>query len=63
MLTLATLLFLQTSLFTPVTTGPVVTNGGDSRSVNWFDFDRDSDLDLFISNGKKGGENNFFYLN
>ncbi|MBN8707410.1 MAG: VCBS repeat-containing protein [Bacteroidetes bacterium] len=63
MFTIFSLLFLQTSLFTPVTTGPVVTNGGDSRSVNWFDFDRDSDLDLFISNGKKDGENNFFYLN
>lgn len=57
------LLILQTPLFTPITDSPVTTMGGDSRSVNWFDFDQDQDLDLFISNGKEGGENNFFYLN
>ncbi|MCK6600602.1 MAG: FG-GAP-like repeat-containing protein [Bacteroidetes bacterium] len=57
------LLLIQVPLFSKITESPVTTMGGDSRSVNWFDFDRDQDLDLFISNGKDGGENNFFYLN
>ncbi len=42
----------------------VVSNAaGDSRSVNWVDIDNDRDLDLFVSNGKEGGENNFLYIN
>ncbi len=42
---------------------PVVEDGGDSRAVNWIDYDNDGDLDLFITNGPRLGENNFFYEN
>jgi enediyne biosynthesis protein E4 len=53
----------STPIFTKVTTGPVVTTPGDSRSVNWIDVDNDGDLDLFITNGLQGGQNNMLYLN
>lgn len=53
--------FSQT--FTKITTGPVVTMPGDSRSVNWVDANNDGKLDLFISNGKAGGQNNSLFLN
>lgn len=49
--------------FTKITTGPVVTTAGDSRSVNWVDVNNDGFTDLFISNGKAGGQNNTLYLN
>jgi hypothetical protein len=49
--------------FTKVTTGAVVTTPGDSRSVNWVDINNDNLLDLFISNGKAGGQNNMLYRN
>ncbi len=51
------------AIFNKITDSPVVTTPGDSRSVNWVDIDNDNDLDLFISNGKSGGENNFLYKN
>ncbi len=50
-------------IFSTVLNSPVVTTPGDSRSVNWIDIDGDQDLDLFISNGPQGGEDNFLYLN
>lgn len=49
--------------FTKITTGPVVTSPGDSRSVNWVDVNNDGLTDLFISNGKEGGQNNSLFLN
>jgi hypothetical protein len=49
--------------FTKITTGPVVTTAGDSRSVNWVDVNNDGLTDLFISNGKAGGQDNMLYLN
>ena len=49
--------------FTKVTTGAIVTTPGDSRSVNWVDVNNDNLLDLFISNGKEGGQNNMMYIN
>ncbi len=66
---LATLLLLMivashanaTSYFTPVTTGPVVTDGGDSRSVNFIDYDNDGNLDLLITNGPSAGQVAFLY--
>jgi hypothetical protein len=51
------------SLFTQITTGPVVTTPSDSRSVNWADVNGDGFEDLFISNGPSGGQNNALYLN
>ncbi len=50
--------------FTKVTTGPVVTSGGDSRSANFIDYDNDGDIDLFITNGPAPpGEVNFLFQN
>jgi len=48
--------------FTKVSTGDVVNDGGDSRAVNWIDFNSDGALDLFITNGPRDGENNLLYL-
>jgi hypothetical protein len=49
--------------FTKITTGPVVNTAGDSRSVNWIDYNNDGYPDLMISNGPAIGQNNFLYLN
>jgi enediyne biosynthesis protein E4 len=49
--------------FSKVTTGAVVTTPGDSRSVNWVDVNNDGQPDLFISNGKAGGQDNLLYIN
>jgi PKD repeat protein len=49
--------------FTKITAGPQSNDGGDSRSVNWIDTDKDGDLDLFISNGPGAKANNFLYMN
>ncbi len=51
------------SLFTKITTGPVVTTPSDSRSINWIDVQGDGWEDLFISNGLEGGQNNLLYRN
>ncbi|MBS7787070.1 VCBS repeat-containing protein [Flavobacterium sp. CYK-55] len=50
-------------IFTKVTNGAIVSSPADSRSVNWVDVNNDGWLDLFISNGKAGGQNNMLYLN
>lgn len=55
--------WLFAQLFTKVTTGPVVTTAGDSRSVNFVDVNNDGWEDLFISNGPQDGDHNFLYLN
>ena len=55
--------FLQSQHFTKVTTGPQSNDGGDSRSVNWIDYDNDGDLDLFVTNGPSVKANNFLYKN
>lgn len=52
-------LTVSSALFTKVTTGPPVTDGGDSRGAAWGDYDNDGDLDLFVSNNG----NNFLYRN
>lgn len=59
--TMTQLIFAQQ--FIKITSGDIVNDKGDSRSVNWIDYDNDSDLDLFVSNGPASGENNFFYEN
>ncbi len=38
--------------FTQVTTGPVVSDGGNSRSVNFVDIDNDGYPDIFFGNGR-----------
>ena len=49
--------------FIKVTESIVSIDSGASRSVNWVDYDNDNDLDLFISNGYRYGENNLLYRN
>ncbi len=54
---------LRSQDFTKVTNSVVSIDSGASRSVNWIDYDNDNDLDLFISNGLAGGQNNYLYRN
>lgn len=46
--------------FTRVDSGPIVTEGGESRGSSWGDYDNDADLDLFVANF---GQNNHLYRN
>lgn len=50
-------------IFTKITTGDLVNTPSDSRSCNWVDINNDGYQDIFISNGKAGGENNMLYIN
>ena len=63
LITFTTLTQLRSQDFIKIEQSIVSLDSGASRSVNWIDFDNDNDLDLFISNGKQGGENNFLYKN
>ncbi|MCB0641287.1 MAG: VCBS repeat-containing protein [Phaeodactylibacter sp.] len=54
---------LTAQQFTKVTSGPVVSTPGDSRSVNFIDFNGDGYDDLFISNGLGAGQADEVYLN
>jgi hypothetical protein len=47
--------------FTKITTGAIVTDGGDSRGCAAGDYDNDGWPDLFVAN--YGNQNNFFYHN
>jgi hypothetical protein len=47
--------------FTAITNGPVVTEHGDSTGCAWGDYDKDGDLDLFVSNF--GTPLNYLYRN
>lgn len=68
-LTLITfLLYFNTNLvtgqqFSKITTGSIVTDAGQSRSVNWLDLNNDGYLDLFVTNGPGAGANAFLYIN
>lgn len=46
--------------FARITTGRIVTDGGNSTGCAWGDYDNDGWLDLFVPNH---GENNFLYHN
>ncbi len=64
---LFTLLFASLAVnaqsFTKITDQIIASDGGDSRSVNWIDFDDDGDLDLFVSNGHSPATRSFLYRN
>ena len=47
-------------IFTKITSGVIVADGGASRGCSWGDYDNDGDLDLFVADR---GENNFLYTN
>jgi hypothetical protein len=47
--------------FTKITTGAIVNDRGDSTGTAWVDYDRDGNLDLFVSNF--GSPRNFLYRN
>ncbi|NOT34852.1 MAG: hypothetical protein HOP12_11875 [Candidatus Eisenbacteria bacterium] len=49
--------------FIRITTGPHVTNAGASRAVCWVDFDKDGDLDIFLTNGPSTGQANALFRN
>lgn len=49
--------------FTQITTGDVVSDNKGSRSANFIDYDNDGYLDIFVSNGKPGGDDNMLYHN
>ncbi|MBC8173032.1 MAG: CRTAC1 family protein, partial [Chitinophagales bacterium] len=54
---------LSAQLFTKITTGNIVNTASDSRSVNFADINNDGWEDVFITNGKNPGTENFLYLN
>ncbi|RPI75947.1 MAG: T9SS C-terminal target domain-containing protein [Ignavibacteriales bacterium] len=54
---------INAQMFTKVIDGDLVNDGGDSRAVNWIDYDNDGDLDLYVTNGPQLGEHNFLYRN
>lgn len=47
--------------FTRITTGPHVSDGGESFGASWIDYDNDGWLDIFVANSY--GEDNFLYHN
>lgn len=49
-------------VFTQITAGDVVNDGGHSIGGTWGDYDNDGDLDLFVTNSRDV-EPNFFYEN
>ena len=54
---------LLSQQFSKVTEGSPATNIAAARSVNWIDYNGDGYLDLLVSRGKAGGQNNALYRN
>ncbi|MCH2214880.1 MAG: FG-GAP-like repeat-containing protein [Flavobacteriales bacterium] len=52
----------ETGIFNEVTTGDIVSDGGNSVGGVWGDYDNDGDLDLFVTNSRDV-EANFLYSN
>ncbi|MCB0726294.1 MAG: VCBS repeat-containing protein [Ignavibacteriae bacterium] len=48
-------------VFTKITNTPLTSNGGESWSSSWGDYDNDGDLDVVVSN--YGNQKNFLYRN
>jgi len=53
-------IMVMAQTFTQITTGSLVSDGGNSTGSSWGDYDNDNDPDLFVTNI---GQNNFFYQN
>jgi enediyne biosynthesis protein E4 len=53
---------LKAQYFTKIV-NEITTDNGNSRSVNWIDYDNDGDLDVYISNGVEPPINSFLYEN
>lgn len=49
--------------FLRITGDSTVTQTGAWRSVNWVDYDHDGYLDLYVTRGKAGGQNNVLFHN
>lgn len=49
--------------FTQITSGILVNSPSGSRSCNFLDVNNDDFQDIYITNGKTGGENNQLYIN
>lgn len=58
-----TVQLLQAQDFAKVSPSVIDFESAASRSVNWIDYDNDNDLDLFITTGKQGGDDNLLYRN
>jgi enediyne biosynthesis protein E4 len=54
---------LHAQQFIKMSVGSPATDVAASRSVNWIDYNSDGYLDLFVSRGKAGGQNNILYRN
>ncbi|MDH4035184.1 MAG: VCBS repeat-containing protein, partial [candidate division Zixibacteria bacterium] len=50
-------------VFTEVVFSAIVSDGRGSRSANFVDVDNDGWLDVFVSNGQSGGDDNMLYKN
>jgi photosystem II stability/assembly factor-like uncharacterized protein len=53
----------DSSGFTKITNGAIVTDGGSSIGGSWGDYDNDGDLDLFVTNTGSNPSKNFLYQN